>query len=241
MILFQNVSLSLDKIPILKAVSCSIPEGKTTTIIGKSGSGKTVLMKTLLGLFIPDSGIITIGDKEIFGNQGFQNSDKRLAMVFQGAALLDSLTVYQNIALPIMEHQSSSINEVTKQVKNALHLVGLHDVEDLSTSSLSGGMKKRVGLARALVLAPDILIYDEPTTGLDPLTADEIISLMASVQQAKPTMTSIIITHDPQCINRVAEFVVMIDQGRIIFQGDRAAFDSTVIPEIVSFKHFAHL
>lgn len=238
MIDFIHVNLTINKKPILTDISMSIPENTKTVIIGKSGCGKTMLMKTLEGLYRPQSGSIIVDDIEIL------NSDihKRLpildktAMVFQNAALLDSFTVFQNIALPLYERHKLIEKEIRDEVVDVLKLVSLEKSADMFPAELSGGMRKRIGLARALVTNPKYLILDEPTTGLDPFTAEEVMSFLKLVISNKKVIP-ITITHDPYCINELGDYVVMMDDGKVIFSGNKLEIDKQKDPRIPKFYH----
>jgi len=227
MISFKNVNLVINDKPILTDVSMSIPDNKKTVIIGKSGCGKTMLMKTLERLYIPQSGTIIIDDIEINAS-GVQNRlpilDK-IAMVFQNAALLDSFTVFQNISLPLFEKHIMTDEQIKNEVSDVLKLVGLEKISDLYPSELSGGMRKRIGLARALVINPKYLILDEPTTGLDPFTAEEVMSFLKRVIKDKEVVP-VTITHDPYCINELGDYVVMMDEGRVLYNGDKSEIEN---------------
>ncbi len=237
MIEIRNLSIGFQDIPVLKGLSFDIRENETTVIVGASGSGKTVLMKTIEGLYQPWSGEILIDGENFFvlDRKGRKNLRQKLSMLFQGAALLDSMNVYQNIALPLIEHSDLSEEEIERLVHEKLDLVGLQDVDSRLPSELSGGMKKRVGLARAIIREPKYIIYDEPTTGLDPIIATEIVSLIRKLEQTLK-ITSIVITHDLYCIDRIAERVIMLHDGHVAFDGTYEQFKSSDTPEVVRFR-----
>lgn len=222
MIEFIDVSLRIGKKDILHSVSLQIPDNCQTVIIGKSGCGKTVLMKTLEGLYRPQSGSIVIDGVEIADNdyQSRHPIYDTIAMVFQYAALLDSFTVFQNIALPLYERKKLSEPEIYSEVGDVLKFLGLEETAEMFPSELSGGMRKRIGLARALVTNPKYLILDEPTTGLDPFTAEEVMSFLKLVISRK-NVVPVTITHDPFCIKELGDYVIMMDEGRILFSGSR--------------------
>ncbi|MCF7793613.1 MAG: ATP-binding cassette domain-containing protein [Candidatus Cloacimonetes bacterium] len=196
-----------------------------TTIVGESGCGKSVLMKAIEGLIVPTSGSIEIdGEKLLDQNRdGVKRIRKKMAMLFQGSALLDSLDVFQNVALPLKEHTQTSDDEIFEIVEEKLNLVGLENVMHKMPSELSGGMKKRVALARAIILQPDYIIYDEPTTGLDPIIASEITSLIMKLHN-NYNITSIVITHDLDCIKNLKSNIAMINDKKIIFNGSFQEF-----------------
>ena len=207
MIEIKNLTVRFDDKIVLNNISLIIEKGIITCIIGRSGVGKSVLMKSVLGLIPYEAGEIFIDNQTI--NDSRRGIKSRMAMVFQNSALFDSFNVFQNIAFPLLEHKNLPFNYVKEKVDQMLSLVKLSDIHDLFPADLSGGMKKRVALARAIIQEPEYLIYDEPTTGLDPETADEIISLIESIHQ-KIQMTSIIITHDKECINRLGEKIITL-------------------------------
>ncbi|MCL1826678.1 MAG: ATP-binding cassette domain-containing protein [Candidatus Cloacimonetes bacterium] len=219
MIEIKGISVSFDDKVVLDRVSCRIEKGKISTIIGKSGTGKSVLMKTSIGLLQPSEGdilidgvsMITATKKEKFLLK------KKMAMLFQSSALFDSMTILQNVGFPLWEHTDLPFEVIKDKVVSVLGLVNLSEnILDLYPSDLSGGMRKRVALARAIISEPKYMIYDEPTTGLDPLTADEIIKLINALHRDL-SMTSIVITHDPECIKMVTQNLIMLEQGNIIY------------------------
>ena len=209
MIKISNLSVKFDENLVLDDVSCEIYKGKITSVIGKSGIGKSVLLKAVIGLIPQAEGEIKI-DNEISTNK------PKIAMLFQNSALFDSLDVFQNVAFPLFEHTKMTYQDIRELTKKTVELVNLPDILDIYPAQLSGGMRKRVALARAIIQEPDYLIYDEPTTGLDPVTADDIIKLIGTIHQ-KLGMTSIIITHDAECIKYLSEDIIMIDDKKIIF------------------------
>lgn len=220
MIEFKDVNLKIGKKVILQNINLQIPDNCQTVILGKSGCGKTMLMKTLEGLYRVQSGSINIDGTEITKDDMHERSEvlDKIAMVFQYAALLDSFTVFQNIALPLYEKKKLTELEIRNEVQDVLKFLGLESTADMFPSELSGGMRKRIGLARALVTNPKYLILDEPTTGLDPFTAEEVMSFLKLVINNK-NVVPITITHDPYCIAELGEFIVMMDEGKILFSG----------------------
>lgn len=225
MIEFKDVNLTLNNKNILNNISFAIPENCNTVIIGKSGCGKTVLMKTLEGLYRTQSGIILVDGEEVNVLNYRHPNLNIISMLFQYAALLDSFTVYQNVALPLVEKRSLSKEIIRDLVMNVLQLVGLESSSELYPAELSGGMKKRIGLARALVMEPKYLILDEPTTGLDPFTSEEVLSLLNKVIEQKQVIP-IIITHDPYCIDKMGDYVIIIDSGHVTFCGSRSEIEN---------------
>ncbi len=206
---------------VLDGINLQINAGRTFAIIGKSGCGKSVLIKHIVGLLNPDSGYVKVEGK-VVGNlneKDLYELRKKFGFLFQGAALFDSMTVEENVSLPLVETaQKISFQKINKIVSEKLELVGLHGIEKLKPSELSGGMKKRVGLARALVTNPDYILYDEPTTGLDPIMSDSIDNLIKELSE-KLNVTSIVVTHDMYSVKKVAEVVAMIHEGKIHFIG----------------------
>ena len=214
----ENVSVRFGKNCVLRNISLKIPRGQTLVLLGESGCGKTVLMKTIIGLVRPTEGrvlydgrdLATLPDREITALR------TRFGFVFQQAALFDSMTIEQNVAFPLRQHTDKGRDELKRIVLQRLAEVGLPDnVGIKKPAELSGGMRKRVGLARALAMSPEIMLYDEPTTGLDPIMSDVINELILSVRRQHP-VTSIVVTHDMHSARKVADRVVMLyPQGRL--------------------------
>lgn len=236
MIEIKNLSISFGDQEILKSIDLTIRENQITIIVGQSGTGKSVLMKCIEGLIEPNEGFIIIDDKDLFAlnKQQLNETRKNMAMLFQGSALLDSMNVYQNVALPLIEHTDLSEKAILKEVTEKLELVGLKDVLTKMPSELSGGMKKRVALARAIILKPKYIIYDEPTTGLDPIIANEISNLILKLQK-QYDIASIIITHDMDCIRKIKGHIAMIQDKKIIFDG---TFENFINDERKIIKEF---
>lgn len=205
---------------VLNGVNLDIPHGMITVIIGASGVGKSVLLKHIIGLMRPDSGKVFIDGIDIgrLSSPDLVELRKKFGMLFQGAALFDSLNVFDNVAFPLVEHSSLSLTEIKKRVDEKLGLVGLHGVGSKMPSELSGGMKKRVGLARAIILEPKCILYDEPTTGLDPIMTDSVDNLILDMQQ-KLKITSVVISHDIKSTFHVADQIAMIHDGVVIEYG----------------------
>lgn len=204
---------------VLNGVTLDAFRGETLVIIGQSGSGKSVLVKTLLGLVEPDSGGISVEGRDILrSRREMARGLKLFGMVFQNSALFDSLTVAENLALQYWENTDWPRERIMSRVAELLGMVGMKDVEDLTPAELSGGMKKRIGLARALADEPEIIIYDEPTTGLDPIMSDAINQLILRIQQ-DVKVTSIVITHDMSTVRKTADHVALLHGGRIVFYG----------------------
>ncbi len=236
MIRIENLTIGFDDQVVLKNINLTIPNNQNTLIVGQSGSGKSVLIKSIEGLIKPRNGKIFINETDIFSikSKEMNSIRKKIGMLFQESALLDSFNVFQNIALPLKEHTKFSENKILNIVNEKLKLVGLDNILHKMPHELSGGMKKRVALARAIVLEPEYIIYDEPTTGLDPINAGEIISLINELQN-KLKITSIIITHDLECIKRTAGKIVMLSSQKIIFDGNWLDFNSVSNYEVKRF------
>ena len=205
---------------VLDGVDLDIPTGKTVVIMGRSGTGKSVLLKHIIGLMQPDAGSIVVDGQEIVGLTGaaLREVRKHFGLLFQGGALFDSLTVGENVALPLREHTKMSEAKIQDRVRERLEWVGLQGVERTRPASLSGGMRKRVGLARAIAMDPAYILYDEPTTGLDPIMADAINKLIRALQQ-RIGVTSIVVTHDMNSAFHVGDQLAMLNEGRIVFTG----------------------
>jgi phospholipid/cholesterol/gamma-HCH transport system ATP-binding protein len=205
---------------VLRGTNLEIREGETTVIIGPSGCGKTVLLKHIVGLIRPDEGKVIVNGIEVssvYGPPLFELR-KLIGVVFQGSALLDSLTVAENITLGLREHTNLSEKELDKIVKEKLEMVKLEGTENLMPAELSGGMKKRVAIARALAMNPKYILYDEPTTALDPITADKIDELICELKKSL-SITAIAVTHDLISAYRIADNIAMLGEGKIIFRG----------------------
>lgn len=205
---------------VLKDINLKIQKGENLVVCGKSGSGKSVLIKCMIGLMVPDHGKVVLFGKDIsiLKNDELNSLRKKVGFLFQSAALFDSMTVRENLQFPLRESKSVSKAELEVLVIDALKNVGLEDAIDKMPSELSGGMRKRVGLARTLILKPGIILYDEPTTGLDPITSKEISRLIIDVQN-KYNAASIIITHDVECARITANRMIIIRDGISVAEG----------------------
>ena len=236
MIELSDLHKSFNGHHVLQGVNLTIPDGKITVIIGRSGGGKSVLLKHVIGLLKPDGGSVKVDNVDLSGLDDRQLKDfrKRFGMLFQNAALFDSMNVFENIAFPLVEHKKMTAREIRDRVHEVLELVGLKDVDQKMPSELSGGMRKRVGLARAIVLSPQILLYDEPTTGLDPIMTDSVDQLILTTQK-KLRVTSVVISHDIEATFRIADKVAMIHEGKILLEGDEKAFRSSREPFVKKF------
>lgn len=218
----KDVYKSFGKQHVLSGVNLRVNKGETLAVIGNSGCGKSVLIKHLIGLLQPDSGDIIIEGQNInqIGHEELNELRKKFAMVFQGAALFDSLNVYENVSFGLRRINSEmSEVRIKQKVSEVLEMVGMPNIENKMPSELSGGMRKRVGLARAIAMDPQILLYDEPTTGLDPIMSRVIDDLIVKMQSLL-NVTSIVVTHDMTSVFRMANRVVMVYDGKIIEGGD---------------------
>jgi phospholipid/cholesterol/gamma-HCH transport system ATP-binding protein len=220
MIQLRGVSKRLGTKQVLDGLDLDVPAGVTMVILGRSGSGKSVLLKHIIGLMHPDQGRIEIDGEDVahMDEAELNRVRRRFGMLFQGAALFDSLTVGENVALPMREHLKLSEAEIHRRVAERLSWVGLEGVEDQKPASLSGGMKKRVGLARAVAIDPAFILYDEPTTGLDPIMSDVINQLIRSLQH-RMGVTSVVVTHDLHSAWKVGDQLALLHEGRVQFTG----------------------
>ncbi len=236
MIQCVGVYKSFQSHEVLRGVDLEIPRGKLTVILGVSGGGKSVLLRHMIGLTRPDRGKIIVEGVDIgkLSDRDLNEFRKKFGMLFQSAALFDSMTVEENIAFPLKEHKQFSESVLLKKVKEKLELVGLEEALHKMPSELSGGMKKRVGLARAIALEPQIILYDEPTTGLDPLMTESINSLIVKTQKTL-SMTSVIISHDIKSTFDIADFVAMLHDGKIIAHGSPEEFRRNNHPMVRKF------
>jgi phospholipid/cholesterol/gamma-HCH transport system ATP-binding protein len=236
MIQVQNLHKSFGQKQVLRGIDVTIKDGETLCIIGKSGCGKSVMFKHIVGILTPDQGRILVGEREVARMSQKELFDLRLRIgyVFQGAALFDSMTVWENVILGLYEHGERDTARLDTEARRTLAAVGLlPDISEAGSalfekeyailrnkkpSDLSGGMRKRVGVARALVGEPQYIFYDEPTTGLDPVTSEQIDNLITELAQ-KINATSVVITHDMFSVYKVADRVIMLEQGKVHFQG----------------------
>ena len=220
-IAIQNLYKSFGENEILKGISLTVNKGENLVILGRSGSGKSVTIKCLVGLVKADKGKIEIFDEEITGlsDEGLNEIRSRVGFMFQNGALYDSMSVRQNLTFTLKHHtQNLSESEIETKITDALESVGLEDSIEKMPAELSGGMKKRIALARAIIIKPEIILYDEPTSGLDTITSREISELILSVQE-KYKASSIIITHDMACARTTGNRILILNEGEITAEG----------------------
>jgi phospholipid/cholesterol/gamma-HCH transport system ATP-binding protein len=217
----KNLSKSFDDLVVLDEVSINVKDGENLVVFGKSGSGKSVLLKCIVGLMQPDSGIVLFEGKNILDMNIDELNEvrKHIGFLFQGAALYDSMTVRENLDFPLIRNFNFSEKEREEKIKAVLEKVGLSEAIDKMPAELSGGMKKRIGLARTIITEPDLILYDEPTTGMDPITTKEISQLVVELQKDLK-VSSIIVTHDLMCAQIVADHAVVLKDGKMRYQGD---------------------
>jgi len=238
MIKLVDIHKSFGKQKVLDGLSLTIEAGKTTVIIGRSGGGKSVLLKHIIGLLKPDRGHVLIEETDIIGlsEKDLNEVRKKFGMLFQEAALFDSMTVGENVAFPLREQTKLKDQEIRRIVADRLRAVGLSGVEEKMPAELSGGMRKRVGLARAIALHPQIVLFDEPTTGLDPIMTEAINQLIIDTQK-NFNLTCVVISHDIQSIFRIGHKIAMLYEGRIIEYGtpeEIRASDNPVMKQFLS-------
>lgn len=221
---------------VLKGVSIEFPAGQLTYILGSSGAGKSVLLKHILGLLKPEQGAVWVAGKNIARMRGAELSEHRLVfgMLFQNSALFDDMTVFDNVAFPLREHTRLTEPQIHEKVSVTLATLGMPTGHDKFPNELSGGMRKRVGLARAIVREPSILLYDEPTTGLDPITRTTVDELIETLK-SKLALTSIVISHDIPSALRLADRIAFLHQGNIVFWGGATEFRKSDHPAIRGF------
>jgi phospholipid/cholesterol/gamma-HCH transport system ATP-binding protein len=232
----RGVTKAFDRTPVLEDLDLDIARGETLVVIGRSGCGKSVMLKHITGLIVPDAGEVFFEGEDItrFGRKKLFQMRMRFGMLFQSAALFDSLSVGENVALPLRKHTALGEDEIRRRVCGKLELVGLTDVYDRYPAEMSGGMKKRVGLARAVVMDPAIVLYDEPTTGLDPIMADVINELIRNLRR-ELRITSVVVTHDMKSAFKVADRIAMLHEGKIIHSGAPDEIRETTNPVVRQF------
>ena len=236
MLKVRDLMKTIDGQEILRGVDLDVAHGETLAIIGRSGGGKSVLLKHLVGLMQPDAGEIWIEDQNITGLNERQLGAirQKIGILFQGAALFDSMTVAENIAFPLREAGERNPKVLREKIREMLDVVELECQEEKMPESLSGGMKKRVGLARSIIRRPKCVLYDEPTSGLDPVVADSINRLIRRLQK-RLGMTSIVVTHDMKSAFDVANYIAYLHEGRIYFYGVPIQFQQTSDPILQDF------
>lgn len=233
---FHSVCKRFGPLTVLRGVDFQLERGKTTVVIGESGTGKSVLLKHMLGLIRPDSGEIRVDGQRIdnLPERELVPVRRRFGFLFQMGALFDSLTAGENVAFPLREHSSFSEEEIRRVAAEKLSLVGLDGIQSKRPAELSGGQRKRVALARAIALSPEIILYDEPTTGLDPIRADSINNLIVKLQK-QLGVTSVVVTHDMTSAFRVADRILMLHQGQFIADGTAEDFRTSQDPRVRQF------
>ncbi len=233
---FRQIFKSFNDTPVLRGMDLVIRPAETVTIIGGSGIGKSVTLKLIVGLMKPEAGQVLIEGEDIVPLTEDQliRVRKKIGMVFQGSALFDSLSVGENIAYPLREHTSMSEQEIRERVRETLSLVGLEGIEDKDPAELSGGMRKRVALARAIALVPRIILYDEPTTGLDPTNTEKINELIVDTDE-KLGVTSVVVTHDMRSAFKISDRIALLYQGKIAFTGTPREIESSDLPLVRQF------
>jgi phospholipid/cholesterol/gamma-HCH transport system ATP-binding protein len=233
---FRQVHKLFNHTSVLDGIDLAIWPAETTTIIGGSGMGKSVTLKLIVGLLKPEAGQVLIEGEDVVPLTEDQliRIRKKIGMVFQGSALFDSLSVGENIAYPLREHTAMSEEEIRQRIRETLHLVGLEAIEDKDPAELSGGMRKRVALARAIALVPRIILYDEPTTGLDPTNTEKINELIVDMDE-KLGVTSVVVTHDMRSAFKISDRIALLYQGKIAFAGTPSEIESSDLPLIRQF------
>jgi phospholipid/cholesterol/gamma-HCH transport system ATP-binding protein len=238
MIEIVDLHKSFGRKPVLRGVDLTIRRGETLAVIGQSGSGKSVLIKHMIGLMRPDRGRILVEGVDIccLDEKEMYDVRRKFGLLFQAAALFDSLTVAKNVSFGLERYRDYPVEKVRALVKESLAKVGLRGVEELMPHELSGGMKKRVGLARAIAYGPEIMLYDEPSTGIDPIRADAINDLIVQTQK-EMNVTSVVITHDMTSAYKVADRIAMLYNGRIVELGSPEEIRNSSNPVVQQFIH----
>ncbi len=236
MISIQGIKKRFGEHEILKGVDLEIPPNKITVILGQSGQGKSVLLKMIMGLLTPDHGNILLQGQDLrdLGHDDRSQYAKKIGMLFQNAALFDSMNVEENVAFPLREHTKYSDAVIRETLETMLNDLGLPDIYQKMPAELSGGMRKRVGLARALVLKPEIMLYDEPTTGLDPILADSVDQLILNTGQ-KFGITSVVVSHDIEAAFKIADKIALLHEGVILEEGKPEEFRKSKKPFVQQF------
>ena len=216
----NDLHKSFDDLVVLDGVSLNVEMGQNMVVFGRSGTGKSVLLKCLMRLMLPDSGEIFIQDINVLNLNGKELNELRkdIGFLFQGSALYDSMSVRENLKFPLIRNFNLEADEINDRIHRVLEAVDLLEAIDKMPSELSGGMRKRIGLARSIITEPKLMLYDEPTTGLDPITSKEISTLIVDLQNAFK-MTSIVVTHDVLCAKIIADCAIVLDDGHIVHEG----------------------
>lgn len=232
----KDLYKSFNNLRVLQGLNLTIEKGETLVVIGRSGCGKSVLLKHIIGILKPDSGRIIVDGVDIteIGEDELNEYRKRFGMLFQGGALFDSLNVRENVAFGIEEHLNLPEEEVSQRVREYLSMVGLEGIENKKPAELSGGMRKRVALARAIAMNPEFILYDEPTTGVDPIMGDIINNLILKLHD-QLRVTSIVVTHDMVSAYKIADRIAMLYNGKIIFIGSPEEIKGTNHPIVRQF------
>lgn len=217
---FDEIYKTFDGKEVIRGLTLLIRKGEVLVVLGGSGTGKTVILKHIVGLLSPDSGRVFVNGKDVtdYDDNQFLPIRRKVGFLFQGSALFDSMSVFENMAFPLREHTSLSPEQIEEKVHEKLKLVGLEGTDWMMPTNLSGGMRKRVALARAIILEPEALLYDEPTTGLDPITTKWVTKLMRNIHE-QLKITTIIVTHNIQSAMSVADRIAFLYRGRIKFVG----------------------
>ncbi len=236
MVIIEKLSKSFGSHLVLDEVSLKVEEAENLVVFGRSGTGKSVLLKCIVRLMQPDGGNVSIFGKDVMalGIDELNELRQQMGFLFQGAALYDSMSVRGNLDFPLIRNSSLTLKERERRIKNVLEKVSLEEAIDKMPADLSGGMKKRIGLARAIITEPKLMLYDEPTTGLDPITAKEISKLILDLQK-ELQMTSVIVTHDILCAKIIADRAVVLENGKIQYTGDITELTTSKDPFLKNF------
>ncbi len=236
-ITLYNLSVGYNERLVLEDITTVLPEGQISVILGESGCGKSTLLRHIIGLSRPQKGRVFYGENDLFAlsDHAFRRLRRRFGVLFQDGALLGSLTLAQNVGLPLHEHTKLRPDDINEVVLRALALVGLEEYTDYYPNELSGGMKKRGGLARAIITEPPVLFCDEPTSGLDPINAAQMDQLLLDMKTAYPGMTLVVVTHDLASVQRIADHVVVLREGRLVFADTVDALNTSNDPYLRQF------
>lgn len=236
---YRDLRKAFGEKEVLRGVDLVVNRGETQVIMGSSGSGKSVMLSMLVGLLTPDAGEVLFDGEDVAQFRTIEDWRRvwlRTGFLFQGAALFDSMNVGENVGFPLRQHSKLTEPQIAARVAEVLSWIELEGIEQKMPSELSGGMQKRVGLARAIVLEPEVVVYDEPTTGLDPLTSDTISELIRRLQRERQ-VTSIVVTHDVRCAFLVADRIAMLDEGRILVEGTLDEIRNSAQPKLRAFLY----